>query len=222
MRSTTPRTTLLRTSVASLAVVATLTLAGCSDDGDTSGMPMGNSSSMPMSSTAATPSASGTPAAGAHNQADVMFATMMIPHHHQAVEMSDLLLAKEDIPANITALAQKIKDEQSPEIAQMNGWLAGWGAPTGSSMDGDMDGMNHSTGDGMMSQADMDELKNATGTEAARLYLEGMTTHHEGAITMAQQELTDGQNADAKQLAQNIVTTQQAEIDQMKKLLAAL
>jgi uncharacterized protein (DUF305 family) len=57
----------------------------------------------------------------------VKFASMMIPHHNQAIEMSDILLAKDDIDAEVTALAQKIKVAQGPEVAQMSGWLVGWG-----------------------------------------------------------------------------------------------
>lgn len=73
-----------------------------------------------------------------------------------------------------------------------------------------------------MSQADMDELEKATGDEAARLFLAGMIEHHNGAITMAEQELTNGQNPAAQQLARDIVDTQQAEIVTMKRLLDQL
>ena len=56
-----------------------------------------------------------------------MFTSMMIPHHNQAIEMSDLLLAKNDIDPKVSALAQRIKAAQGPEVAQMSGWLNGWG-----------------------------------------------------------------------------------------------
>ena len=54
---------------------------------------MGSMPSTAASSTSAT-TAAATPASGPHNEADVMFASMMIPHHNQAIEMSDMLLAK--------------------------------------------------------------------------------------------------------------------------------
>ena len=59
-----------------------------------------------------------------------MFAQMMIPHHAQAVEMSDMMLKKQDIPAEVTALATRIKAAQGPEIEKMTGWLEGWDEPT--------------------------------------------------------------------------------------------
>ena len=140
---------------------------------------------------------------------------MMIPHHNQAIEMSNMLLAKDGIDPKVTALAQKIKAAQGPEVAQMSGWLAGWGSnPSPSSM-GDMGGM----GDGLMNQADMDALNTATGDQAAQLFLTGMIKHHQGAVAMAQTELDSGQNAEAKKLAQDIITAQKAEITEMNQLL---
>ncbi len=59
-----------------------------------------------------------------------MFAQMMLPHHSQAIEMSDMLLDKQDIPADVTALAEQIKAAQGPEIAQLESWLEQWGEPT--------------------------------------------------------------------------------------------
>lgn len=53
-------------------------------------------------------------AAADHNAADVTFAPMMIPHHAQAVDMSDIMLKKNDIPASVTALATKFKAAPGP------------------------------------------------------------------------------------------------------------
>ena len=83
-----------------------------------------------------------------------------------------------------------------------------------------MEGMDH--GGGMMSEDDMAALEAATGAEASRLFLEQMTMHHEGAIEMAQDEVDNGQNPDAVEMAQTIVDTQTAEIAQMQELLAQL
>ena len=196
------------------AAVAVAGLTGCSNN-DMPGMSGMDHGSTQTASVA--PSASGTPAAGPHNQADVMFAQMMIPHHQQAIEMSDMILAKDDINPDVTALAEQIKAAQAPEIAQMAGWLTGWGQTASPSMP-----MDHDMGGGMMSQTDMDALDQASGDQAAKLFLQGMITHHEGAIDMAKMLLANGQNTDAKQLAQQIVTSQQAEITTMKQLLASL
>ena len=93
-----------------------------------------------------------------------MFTSMMIPHHNQAIEMSDLLLAKNDIDPKVSALAQRIKAAQGPEVAQMSGWLNGWGE------DPSTGGMHHGGDDGMLSQAQMNAVKTATGAEATKLF----------------------------------------------------
>ncbi|MDO5862994.1 MULTISPECIES: DUF305 domain-containing protein [Paenarthrobacter] len=194
--------------VAATAIAAAIALAGCGTAGGSGssgtsmpGMDHGSSSSSPA-------------AAADQNTADVMFAQMMIPHHAQAVEMSETILKKQDIPAEITALATRIKEAQGPEIEKMTGWLAGWGestqTPAGHSMDG------------MMGADDMAKLDAAQGVEAAKLFLTQMIAHHQGAVTMARTETTDGKNPEAVQLSKDIVSAQEAEIQEMQKLLATL
>jgi len=206
---------ILRRTLPAAAVAAVIVLAGCSsnDMSNMPGMDHGSATAPALSASAGT----ATPAVGPHNDADVMFAAMMIPHHQQAIEMADLVLAKDGINTEVTDLATQIKAAQGAEITQMSGWLAGWGENPSPSMP-----MDHDMGGGMMSQADMDELEKATGDEAARLFLAGMIEHHNGAIAMAQQEIANGQNPDAKQLAQDIIDAQQAEIVTMNRLLDQL
>lgn len=165
-----------------------------------------------------------------HNGADVEFAQAMIPHHQQAVEMSDMLLAKQDIDPRVVSLAREIKAAQGPEITQMQGWLQAWGLPTMSSPDsmpghempGDamMPGMSH--GEGMMSQQDMAALQYAQGAEASRLFLTQMIEHHEGAVQMATREMDEGQYAPAVNLARLIDSLQRQEIATMRKVLDSL
>ena len=195
---------------AALTLAAALALAGCAGGSGSESMPgmdHGNNSA-PPSSSAATANV---------NDADVMFAQMMIPHHQQAVEMSDMILNKEGIDPGVLALASDIKAAQQPEIDQLQEWLDEWGVGSGT---GSMEDMG--PGGGMMSEGDMAALQAATGAEASRLFLEQMTMHHEGAITMAQDEVDNGQNPDVIAMAQTIIDTQTAEIATMKELLAQL
>jgi uncharacterized protein (DUF305 family) len=155
----------------------------------------------------------------------------MIPHHEQAVEMSDMVLTKQGIDPRVVSLADAIKAAQGPEIEQMQSWLTDWGVtPAPGGMPGhDMPGHDMSGGDmpqmgghGMMSRQDMAALQNAQGVEASRLFLTQMIEHHRGAITMAKQEIESGESPDAVAMAQSIVTSQQKEITDMEGLLGAL
>ncbi len=168
--------TKIRTTVIAAALAASLGLAGCA----TNSTPAGGNTMPGMPHGSSSPMASMMPDANAdHNQADIMFARMMIPHHAQAVEMSDIMLAKQDIPADVTTLATRIKAAQAPEIEQMTAWLKAWNQPTGM-MDGTaMPG--HSMG-GMVDAEGIQRLKSAGGTDAVRLFLTQMIGHHEGAI----------------------------------------
>jgi uncharacterized protein (DUF305 family) len=207
--------TTLKTLSIAAALVASLGLAGCAaTPGSGNSMPMDHGSPGTMSSSM--PAAPLASTEADHNQADVTFAQMMIPHHAQAVEMSGIILAKPGMPAGLTALATRIKAAQAPEIEQMTGWLTGWNVPT---MMADHSGHGMS---GMVDDAGIDKLTSATGTEAARLFLEQMIGHHEGAIDMAQQEISAGKFPEAVKLGHDIVDAQQAEITQMKQLLASL
>ncbi|GAA3313506.1 DUF305 domain-containing protein [Arthrobacter ramosus] len=152
--------------------------------------------------------------AGGHNAADAGFARMMIPHHAQAVQMSDVMLTKNDIPAQVTALAGRIKAAQGPEIEKMTGWLTDWNEPVGMSGGHAMNGM--------VDNQDIAKLEAAQGREAARLFLNHMIAHHQGAVAMAQKEGTDGMNADALKLSRDIVTAQESEIKEMQDLLSTL
>lgn len=207
---TTPTRPLLSAALLTLA----LTVAGCGSS-STRDHDMG---SMATPTAVSSPSAASTAtaAAGAHNDADVMFATRMIPHHQQAVEMSEVLLSKDGIHPEVRDLATRIKAAQSPEIAQLSSWLTGWGAnpsPSG------MGGMSHGGDDGMMSATEMDASRRASGPAAQKMFLTGMIAHHQGAVRMAQTELDQGQHPDARQLARSIVSSQTAEIEEMQQLL---
>jgi uncharacterized protein (DUF305 family) len=208
-------------TISAAAIAAAIALAGCSA-GTEAGSPAASSmpgmnhggSAMPSGSASAT-----SPAASADfNDADTMFAQMMIPHHTQAVTMSETILKKEGIPTAVTDLATKIKAAQGPEIEKMTGWLESWGQPT-EAPTGAHSGHSMS---GMMGEEDMAKLEAAQGAEAAKLFLTQMIAHHQGAIMMAKGEETGGQNADAVALAKTIAAAQQKEIQEMKDLLATL
>ncbi len=158
-------------------------------------------------------------AAADHNDQDVSFATQMIPHHAQAVQMSEMAVANAE-SQEVRDLAADISAAQEPEIEQMSSWLEVWGEEV---PDTDMGGMGHDGMDGMsgmMSSDEMDELESASGSAFDEMFLTAMIEHHEGAIEMAQEQQADGEYPDAIDLAETIEETQMSEIDTMQDLLA--
>lgn len=204
------RSVLRKLALSTASVTGALVLLTACGGGTTAGSGHEGASPTPSSTTAST----GTRAA--FNQADVMFAQMMIPHHQQAVEMAELAETRATDP-EIKELAQKIKAAQDPEITTMRGWLRAWGASEMPMGEGHGHGMP-----GMMTEEDMAELKASEGRAFDRMFVEMMIEHHDGAIDMAKTELSRGTNPEAKELAETIIDTQQAEIDQMKKILERL
>jgi len=196
--------------ISAAAVVALAAGCGSDDPGPNAGSAHERSTSTPAESGASTK----------HNDQDVMFAQMMVPHHQQAVDMSTMA-AEQSTDDKVKDLAARIKDAQDPEIQQMTEMLDAWGVPAPME---DMPGMDHGEhggmGEGMMTDADMQRLAKATGAKFDQMWLQMMVKHHQGALTMAQDELDKGSNADAKKLAKQITDSQQTEIDEMQKMLA--
>ena len=143
-----------------------------------------------------------------------MFAEMMIPHHQQAVEMSDLALSKSFNPS-VLDLAKRIKNAQSAEIIQMQSWL---GSSESNSMMSDHSG--HSMG-GMLTDEELSKLESASGAEFDKLFLEGMIAHHEGAIDMSRM-IKDTTTKEINAFGVNVVEVQSAEIREMKEILESL
>ncbi|XTP32505.1 DUF305 domain-containing protein (plasmid) [Mycobacterium sp. TJFP1] len=147
-----------------------------------------------------------------HNDADVAFLQQMIPHHAQAIGMSDLLVTKSDAAPQVAAQAVSISSRQASEIEMMRGWLALWGVGPAAAQ------QHHPNQCGMVSSADLTALQNAGDAAANRLYLELMIAHHAGAIKMARTEVDAGHSRYATYFAQGIISSQQREIDVMRSM----
>jgi len=189
-------------ALAATAAALTLTLAGCSSSESSAG---------------------GT----GHTDADVDFASDMIQHHAQALEMVDLTLGRELDPQVVT-LTEEIRAAQAPEIEKMADWLEDWDQPVPETSRDHANAHAEDHGEsveldtdmpGMMSAEEMDALENASGAEFQTLWLEMMIEHHEGAVEMAETEVAEGENAKAIALAEEIIDAQEAEISTMQNLL---
>jgi uncharacterized protein (DUF305 family) len=157
------------------------------------------------------------------NADDHAFATNMIPHHQQAIELSAMVPEHSTNP-ELVALAAKISAEQEPEIKALRVFLVQWdenpdddASQGGHGEEGGHGG--HGAMAGMVDEATMTKLQSLRGAEFDTLWLQSMISHHQGAIEMAKAEVAHGQNEDVKRMAQGMIDAQQAEIDQMKQML---
>lgn len=207
-----------------VAVVAglmlTVSLAACGDAATevqetSAGDP---ASSAPATTTDAQPTEETVSSASAeHNDADVTFAQMMKIHHEGALEMAQLATQQAE-SEEVKSLASEIEAAQMPEIELMESWLTDWDEPLEpEGHEGmDMGGMDMN---GMSQEEVMADLEQKTGPDFDNQFLTAMIAHHEGAVMMSEEELADGLDPQALELAQVIIDAQQDEIDQMQQLL---
>ncbi|MGH3853564.1 MAG: DUF305 domain-containing protein [Pseudonocardiaceae bacterium] len=147
-----------------------------------------------------------------HNQADVVFLQNMILHHARTLSMSQMA-RNQATSSQVKDLAARIEAEQSPQTQQMSALLTEWGVPAPVTTGGT--GAIGATGNGQMPAT-------VSGAAFDRMFLQTMTVDHEGAVDMSQTELAQGNNPATRTLAQQIISTQQAQISEMRALLQVI
>lgn len=157
-------------------------------------------------------------------EAEIRFVEMMIPHHQQAVEMSAPAPAQAK-SAQVKSLAERIKAGQGAEISMMRSWLErnrrpATGGHGGHGGHASPSATSHAGMAGMATPEQMKRLKAAKGEEFDRLFLTLMITHHQGALTMAEAAIDKGTDVVVQELAKDVQSSQQAEINRMRALLA--
>lgn len=175
------------------------------------------------------------------NSADYDYAEMMIVHHSQALTMTELVPGRAAAP-KLKALADRITAAQKPEIAAMRGWQKvngaekrakrgqggghgsdhgsahGGGTGTGGQDGTDTGGHDHASMPGMATAAQLAQLRAAKGVAFDQLFLKLMITHHQGAVTMATDVLSQGNNVLVEEMATDVIATQTTEINRMRSM----
>ena len=150
---------------------------------------------------------------------DAHFIEQMIPHHEDAITMAQLAEIKAKTP-EVKQLATNIIGSQGKEIDQMKSWYKQWfgrDLPTGKNVmtqHGMMVG-NQSMHMGMMgNETDSTRLENAVDFDKA--FVEDMIPHHQMAVMMASMLKNGSSRPEMRKLADDIITAQTSEIDQMR------
>ena len=160
-------------------------------------------------------------AAQRYVEADIRFMQGMIAHHAQALDMAALVVSRTE-RRDLRLLAERIEVSQKDEIAFMRRWLLDRGAeaPVPAA-----DHARHgSLMPGMLTADEMARLEQARGPGFERLFLEGMITHHQGALTMVAELVGagGGQESALFRFASEVDTDQRAEISRMRALVNTL
>lgn len=140
----------------------------------------------------------------------LQFIDTMIAHHQGAIDMA-LLVETRTQREEMKKLSRAIIDEQRREIADMQAWRQKWFGDAKPAINMDFPGMQ--TGMGRMDMAKLSGLK---ANEFDLEFLDQMIPHHEGAVEMAKALRQDDNYAELSRLAESIVKSQSAEIDQMR------
>ena len=145
------------------------------------------------------------------NSADISYAQMMIEHHTQALEMTELAPKQAESSA-VKAIAERIAAAQGPEISTMESWLEAHDAKSTPSAH------EHEAMPGMATEAQLTNLRAAKGKSFDELFLKLMITHHEGAITMATDVKAQGNNIQIEEMADDVIAQQTSEISRMRDM----
>lgn len=215
-----PSARMRATACTAAVVAAVIALGGCDDGGDTE--PAAGRDSGPG---VVAPGRPGEPArtltaeeaakeAGRDtaNSADFRYAQMMIEHHAQALVMTELVPERASATA-VKRLAERISAGQKPEIGAMEGWLKSNGGEDRKQPH------DHAAMPGMATGAQLKELRAAKGEAFDELFLKLMITHHQGAVAMATEALSEGNDVIVEEMASDVVAQQTVEIDRMRALM---
>lgn len=208
-------------AVIAAVTAAVLTSAGCDGSGGDNGSKdrAGGGSSVvapgkpgePARTLSATEAAKAAAGVDTPNSADVRYVRMMIEHHAQALVLTRLVPTRSDSAA-VKRLAERITAAQQPEIGAMKGWLSRHGHT------GQAEGHDHDAMPGMATGTQLKELRAAKGKAFDQLFLKRMITHHQGAVTMATEVLSQGNNVQVEEMADDVVAQQTTEISRMRAL----
>ena len=146
---------------------------------------------------------------------DLQFIDTMTEHHQSAIDMAKMAEMNAQ-HAEVKSLARGIVAAQQKEISQMKSWRDQWYAGKPRAMNMEMPGMMDA-----MKGMDMTMMKAMSGNAFDLMFIDGMTPHHQGAVTMAREALTKSEHPEIKKLAQQIIDAQEKEIAQMNKWKAA-
>lgn len=126
-----------------------------------------------------------------------VFIKEMIPHHQEAIDTSNIIMAQTTDP-ELKKFAQAVITGQTAEVNQMKGWLKTWFKE------------EYVASSSYLPM--MGDLSQFTGRDLDKVYVAGMIRHHQGAIDMARKVLQLNPRPEIKKMADDIIAVQATEV----------
>jgi uncharacterized protein (DUF305 family) len=136
----------------------------------------------------------------------VKFLTDMIDHHAMAVQMAGICV-ENAVHSELIALCRQIMSAQAAEIEAMQSRLQSWY------------GVSHESHMKPGAERMLEKLASLEGADFEIAFMEMMTKHHERAIKEGRMCLSKAWHAELRELCQNIVSTQSAEVTLLQSWL---
>ena len=140
---------------------------------------------------------------------DLQFIDTMSAHHQNGIEMARMAESRAQ-HAELKPFARKIVDARESEIGQMKGWREQWYAGMPANVNKGMPGMEDY-------ESYMSKLSAAAASEFDFLFINMMTLDHAGTVTMANEALSKADHPEIKKLANQIISEQREDLEQMSK-----
>jgi uncharacterized protein (DUF305 family) len=207
-------------------LVGSLVLASSCVSGGSSESEQGNSEQSAEQTAEDNDSQSSTQTMGSFDEGrpfDLQFIDQMIIHHQGAIMSAEHIIADSERP-ELRQLSENIQQSQAEQIEQMRTWREEWYPDAGPTFEMDPTQMSEMMGNnqmnGMMGEEHTQEMMHDEGTDA--MFLRMMIPHHQLAIDMSEQALDKAEHPELKELAQQIIDEQSAEIELMKGYLETI
>lgn len=159
------------------------------------------------------------------NEADAAYATGLVSHHAQTLQLLDLTLGRDNLDPQFGTLADQSRQARFDEAATAQKWLKTWGKRVPKTVlehDHDQDGVTYDTSiPGVLSSAELHTLEETKGAAFAQAWLRELIAHEQGAVKLAADAVEDGQNAEVVAFAKKDEKAHQQTVARLERLQAS-
>jgi uncharacterized protein (DUF305 family) len=140
---------------------------------------------------------------------DAQFIDTMSAHHQMGIHMNQMQIDRGSDP-KLKEMLRRSNQMMRKDIQEMKSWRDRWHTNVPVAENRQLPG-------GETMNMDMEHMRGMSGEALDRMIADMMSTHHQGAISMARDALQRAERPELKQKAQQIIDDQQKEIEELRK-----